>query len=90
MVVDKLTLAGAAWLSGVLPRVIIDDFDPKGTVFSVGVTGVQGEFGIGEEVAVYHGDELRGIGLALAQPSDMTSYRCAAVKIRHRRRPDRT
>lgn len=83
----SLTLQGAEHWADLVPRVMIEDFDPKGTVFSVGVTGTSGDFGQGQEVAVYHGEELRGIGVALARPADMLTFRVPAVKVRHRRKP---
>ena len=58
----------------------IDDFHPRGTVFSVGVTSTTEDFRIGEYVAVHHGGEVRAVAKALSSPLQIRTSKCAAAK----------
>jgi len=79
----SLTLPGAKRI-GEDYRVEIDDFVPKGSVFAAGVKNAGSAIRAGDEVAVYFGDELRGVGVAKMNGEEMIeSRRGEAVKIRH-------
>jgi len=65
------------------PKVEIDDFRPKGTVFAVGVRS--GDVGIvpEDDVILTHDGEFRGVGRALAPGVDMARMKkgpCVAVR----------
>jgi predicted RNA-binding protein len=61
---------------------MIDDFTPKGTLFSQGVLDTVGTIRPGDIVLVGHGDELRAVGRAVVPGEVMTSgYPGKAVKI---------
>ncbi len=51
-------------------KVVIDDFKPKGTVFSQGVNSVNGKIRVGDIVIVGTDKEYRGVGRALV-PGDL-------------------
>ena len=81
-----LTLAGGRRLfeSGAY-RVEIEDFRPKGTIFSVGVVAADPEIREGDEVVVHHAGEVRGVGRALAPGREMEAMpRGPAVHVRHK------
>ncbi len=62
----------------------IDNFFPKGSVFAVGVKDACDEIRVGDEVTVFHGDELRGVGISRMNGEEMVeSEHGEAVKIRH-------
>ncbi len=62
----------------------IEDFVPKGTVFSVGVTDADTRICPGDDCVVVHHNELRGVGVAVMSGIEMTdAERGPAVKIRH-------
>lgn len=64
----------------------IDDFEPKGNLFAVGVAGAGKEIRIGDDVAVLHGSDLRAVGVATMTPREMElADRGEAVHIRHAR-----
>jgi archaeosine synthase len=65
-------------------KVIIDDFKPKGTVFSQGILSVEGRVRSGDIVLVGTGSEFRGVGRALV-PGDVmiTEVPGPAVRIIH-------
>ena len=66
-------------------RVFIEDFHPKGTIFCVGIVGADSNIRPMDEVLIYHGEELRGIGRSLVNGKAMTERaRGAGVKVRHR------
>ncbi|MGA1792838.1 MAG: DUF5591 domain-containing protein [Thermoplasmatota archaeon] len=65
-------------------RVVIDDFHPKGTVFSQGIVRCSGEVRTGDIVLVGTEEEYRGVGRALVPGPMMTgSVHGPAVKILH-------
>jgi len=64
----------------------IEDFQPKGSVFAVGVKDACNLIRVGDEVTVWHGDELRGVGIARMGGEEMMEMEAGeAVKIRHYR-----
>lgn len=81
----SLTLEGAKVLAGENSyRVKIHDFEPKGSIFAVGVKDADDEIRIGDDVVVLRDDELVGVGVAQMNPDEMVeSDRGEAVKIRH-------
>ncbi len=65
-------------------RVFIDDFQPKGTVFSVGIRDADEGIRPGDEVLILYDDEPRGIGRAMVSGCDMKDRkRGIGVKVRH-------
>ena len=81
----SLTLEGAKILAQENSyRVKIHDFEPKGSIFAVGVKDADSEIRIGDDVVVLRNDELVGVGVAQMNPDEMVqSDRGEAVKIRH-------
>jgi archaeosine synthase len=81
----SLTLEGAKVLAGENSyRVKIHDFEPKGSIFAVGVKDADDEIRIGDDVVVLRDEELVGVGVAQMNPDEMVeSNRGEAVKIRH-------
>ena len=81
----SLTLEGGKILAGENSyRVKIHDFEPKGSIFAVGVKDADDEIRIGDDVVVLRDDELVGVGVAQMNPDEMVeSDRGEAVKIRH-------
>ncbi|MHB8584495.1 MAG: archaeosine synthase subunit alpha [Thermoplasmatota archaeon] len=62
----------------------IDDFRPKGTVFSVGVKAADPRIRIGDEVVLHHKGDFRGVGRALLPgPAMVSPVRVGAVNLRH-------
>jgi len=79
----SLTLPGGKRL-GKVYWVEIDDFIPKGSVFAAGVIDADERIRVGDEVVVFHDDEVRGVGVAKMNGEEMVeSKRGEAVKIRH-------
>ena len=81
----SLTLEGAKMLlrSGKY-WVKIDDFIPKGNVFSVGILDADDDIREGDEVVVIHEDELRAVGIAKMSGRLMReSSKGSAIKVRH-------
>ena len=67
------------------PKVEIDDFRPKGTVFAVGVRGADPHVAPEDEVVLVHKGEFRGVGRALAPGADMGRMkRGPCVAVRHK------
>jgi len=65
-------------------RVFIDDFKPRGTVFSQGVTGSIGMIRSGDIVLVGYDDDYRGVGRAMVPSGVMTrGVRGPAVQMIH-------
>jgi len=86
----SLTLEGARMLlrSGKY-WVKIDDFIPKGSVFSVGILDADGDIREGDEVVITYNDELRAVGIAKMCGKLMRdSSKGAAIKVRHYVRKD--
>lgn len=81
----SLTLEGGRLLSKSNRfGVEIDDFQPKTNVFAVGVVDADPGIRIGDEVFIHHGGEVRAVGTARMNPSEMISLsRGEAVHIRH-------
>ena len=88
----SLTLEGAKHLgAGTGNRVFIEDFNPSGDIFAVGIHEADEGIRVGDEVAVvYRKDEdseleLRGAGVAGMSGSEMVgSRRGVGVKLRHK------
>ena len=83
----SLTLAGARKIASTGSYCVeIDDFEPKGNLFAVGVEGCSPEVRIGDDVAVVHKGEVRAVGVARMCASEMVlAERGEAVHIRHTR-----
>jgi archaeosine synthase len=82
----SLTIAGAEILAENNAYCVeIDDFEPKGSIFAVGVSNADEQIRIGDDVVVTHNDGVRAVGVALMSPKEMVeSTRGEAVKIRHK------
>lgn len=81
----SLTLEGARMIaaSGAY-SVEIDDFEPKGNLFAVGVEGATSDVRIGDDVAVVHSKDVRAVGVARMSALEMNmAERGEAVHIRH-------
>lgn len=62
----------------------IDDFAPKSNIFAIGVLDANPEIRAGDEVYVHHDDDVRAVGVARMNPSEMNSLnRGEAVHVRH-------
>ena len=62
----------------------IEDFFPKGSVFTVGIKDADDQIRMGDEVVVVHDREVRGVGMAMMNADEMIeSNRGEAVKLRH-------
>jgi len=81
----SLTLAGAKVVAASGAYCVeIDDFEPKGNLFAVGVEGCSPEVRIGDDVAVVHKGDVRAVGVARMCASEMViAERGEAVHIRH-------
>ena len=65
-------------------RVFIGDFKAKGTIFCVGIDDADRNIRPMDEVLIYHGGELRGVGRAMASGKAMAERRRGpGVKVRH-------
>ena len=68
----------------------IEDFEPTGTIFVVGVKGATEDIRPGDDVVVVRNGELAGVGVAVMGGPEMNERRAgrrgAAVEIRHRRK----
>lgn len=82
----SLTLDGAERLKNAGGATVeIEDFELRGSLFAVGVREADSSIRIGDDVAICHEGELRGVGVALMPGSDMPLLkRGVAVKVRHR------
>ena len=80
-----LTLAGAeAYIEHGGPSVIAEDFKLVGDLFAVGVKSYDGDWVIGDQVAVIQNGKVTGIGIAKMNPEEMLSMkRGLAVEVRH-------
>lgn len=85
----SLTLEGGRILAERgLYWVEIDDFYPEGNVFAIGVLDAHDAVRVGDDVVVKHGDEVRAVGVARMNPSEMIgSDRGEAVHVRHKVSP---
>jgi archaeosine synthase len=62
----------------------IEDFEPKGNLFAVGVERASSDIRIGDDVAIVHSKELRAVGVARMCAVEMNlAERGEAVHIRH-------
>lgn len=84
----SLTLDGAERISQKdLYCVQIDDFQPEGNLFAVGVEGADEELRIGDDAIIRHEKDVRAVGSAVMNWKEMTeSARGEAVRIRHRKK----
>ncbi len=82
----SLTLEGAEILvKANLCTVNIMDFDIKGNLFAVGVTGADSSIRIGDEAVIVCNGNLKGVGVAQMSGKEMVDLRRGiAVKVRHR------
>lgn len=82
----SLTLHGGEVLSKLEVHCVeIEDFEPRGNIFAVGVESTTNDFRIGDEVVVRHGKDVRAVGTALMNPREMVDLkRGEAVHVRHR------
>ncbi len=82
----SLTIAGAEILAENNAYCVeIDDFEPKGSIFAVGVSNADKQIRIGDDAVIIHRDELRAVGVALMSSKEMIeSTRGEAIKIRHK------
>jgi archaeosine synthase len=83
----SLTLEGA---KAIAPSesycVEIEDFEPKGNLFAVGVERASPEIRIGDDVAIVHSKDVRAVGVARMCAVEMNiAERGEAVHIRHMR-----
>lgn len=78
-----LTFAGGRKL-GKNYWVEIDDFIPKGSVFAIGIKNADERIRIGDEVVIFHDEELRGVGTAKMNAEEMVEADAGeAIKVRH-------
>jgi archaeosine synthase len=84
----SLTLDGAERISQKdLYCIQIDDFQPEGNLFAIGVEGADKEIRIGDEAVIRYEKDARAVGAAVMNWKEMTeSDRGEAVRIRHRRK----
>ena len=83
----SLTIEGGrAIVSSGAYSVEIEDFEPKGNLFSVGVERASDDIRTGDDVAVVHAKDVRAVGVARMCASEMNlAERGEAVHIRHTR-----
>ncbi|HVL86379.1 MAG TPA: archaeosine synthase subunit alpha [Candidatus Thermoplasmatota archaeon] len=80
----SLTMEGARRLPSDAYRVEIDDFVPRGGVYGVGIVRASPDIRPEDEVLLWHGDELRGVGIAETSATEMNArLRGVAVRVRH-------
>lgn len=84
----SLTLDGAERISQKdLYCVQIDDFQPEGNLFAVGVEEADEELRIGDDAVIRYEKDVRAVGSAVMNWKEMTeSHRGEAVRIRHRKK----
>jgi archaeosine synthase len=83
----SLTLDGARAIAASRTYCVeIDDFEPKGNLFAVGVERASPDVRIGDDVAVVHASDVRAVGVArMCAAEMMIAERGEAVHIRHAR-----
>ena len=65
----------------------IEDFEPRGNIFAVGVVHASSEIRVGSDVAVVHDAEVRAVGVARMNARELVDLeRGEAVRVRHRAR----
>ena len=87
----SLTMDGGQIIKGLgRYQVEIEDFEPSGSVFAVGVKRASEEIRPGDEVVVLRKGELAGVGVAVMSGPEMMErrkgLRGAAVELRHHRK----
>jgi len=82
----SLTLDGAARLIDADLNVVhIENFQPKGNIFAIGVMDADPRIRVGDEVAVEREGKLAAVGVAQMSGSEMRAMdRGIAVKVRHK------
>ncbi|MBC7080700.1 MAG: DUF5591 domain-containing protein [Thermoplasmatales archaeon] len=66
----------------------IEDFYPKGSIFACGVVDADEKIRVGDEVIVFHENEVRAVGVAKMNSEEMVeSSSGEAVKVRHHIQP---
>jgi archaeosine synthase len=85
----SLTLDGGEILKGLGRYTVeIENFEPTGTIFAVGIKGATEEIRPGDDVVVLRNGALAGVGVAVMGGPEMTEKRAgrrgAAVDLRHR------
>lgn len=79
----SLTFAGGKKM-GKNYWVEIEDFKPKGSIFSVGVINADERIRIGDETIAFYEDELRAVGVAKMNAEEMVESDAGeAIKVRH-------
>ncbi len=86
-----LTMDGGQIIKGLgRYQVEIEDFQPSGSIFAIGVKGATEDIRPGDEVVVLRKGELAGVGVAVMSGPEMMErrkgIRGAAVELRHRRK----
>jgi archaeosine synthase len=83
----SLTVEGAESILQIMPKVTMDDFELKGSLFAVGVRDADPSIRAGEEVAIMRNGAIAGVGVAVMGGREMMEMRRGeAVKVRHRRK----
>jgi archaeosine synthase len=87
----SLTLEGGNIIKDLGRHIVeIEDFEPTGTIFVVGVKGATEDIRPGDDVVVVRNGELTGVGVAVMGGPEMNERRAgrrgAAVEMRHRRK----
>ncbi len=83
----SLTLEGAESILPVMPKVVMADFELKGSLFAVGVQEADASIRAGEEVAIIRNGQVTGVGVATMGGREMMEMRRGeAVKVRHKRK----
>jgi len=85
----SLTLEGGEILKGLGRYIVeIEDFEPTGTIFAVGIKGATDDIRPGDDVVVLRKGALAGVGVAEMGGPEMAEKRAgrrgAAVDLRHR------
>lgn len=63
----------------------IEDFEPEGNIFAVGVVGADEKIRIGDEVVVAHKGDVRAVGIAMMSGKEMKESESGmAVKVRRK------
>ena len=83
----SLTIEGAESILPVMPKVVMGDFELKGSLFAVGVADADESIRAGEEVAIMRNEKVVGVGVATMGGREMMDMRRGeAVKVRHKRK----
>jgi len=83
----SLTLEGAESILPLMPKVVMGDFELKGSLFAVGVQEADPRIRAGEEVAIIRNGQLAGVGVSIMGGKEMMEMRRGeAVKVRHKRK----